>query len=94
MNPIAIQSGNGVYTTCANPCNTSAYVIYPSSSTGSASSGYQPISVTIQPDTEWVNHNILPIGFFGIEIAIAIGILAAAKCALSYFVPSTQKGKK
>lgn len=88
MNSTAIVQSSGTTIGCASyPCSTVAYAAQ------NSSGNYQPINVTIQPDTQWVTNNVLPFGLFGIEIAIAIGILAAAKCALSYFVIPQKKGK-
>jgi hypothetical protein len=56
------------------------------------------VSVMLQPDPDWVYHNVLPLGAFSVELAIAIAILAGARCMLQHFgvmtLPSAPRGKK
>jgi hypothetical protein len=92
-----------LYQTCQIMSASSAPVGYVN--TGSSTTSPSPIyvqapsvSVMLQPDPNWVYHNVLPLGAFSVELAIAIAILAGARCMLQHFgvrtLPSAPRGKK
>lgn len=80
------------YTTTTNGITTSSGTVYYNTPNGVVTAQMVPqnnpqqITVTIQPDTDWVSHNIVPLGWFMIELAIALAIVAGARCALAHFV--------
>lgn len=69
------------YTTTAG---TSVGTVYVQGQSGTQT----PVTIMLQSDEHWLEHNLQPLGFFAIELAIALAILAAARCALGHFLGS------
>lgn len=94
MDYICPANSNSVcYASSGNPV-AQAYVTVAGQTTPSPVYVQPQITVTTQPDPQWLSNTLGPLGIFTIELSIALAVVAGARCALHHFVGSSKDIKK